>query len=74
MFKRKPILIESDRGKELYINFFQKNLINNNIKHYSKNSSFGSVFAKRFHRTTRDLVKDMFLKEEMQFGLQFYLQ
>ena len=36
---------------------FQDFLNKNNIKHYSRNSSFGSVFAERFNRTIRDLLK-----------------
>ena len=55
--KRKPNLIESDRGKEFYNNIFQDFLNKNNIKLYSRNSSFGSVFAERFNRTIRDLLK-----------------
>ena len=55
--KRKPNLIESDRGKEFYNNFFQDFLNKSNIKIYSRNSSFGSVFAERFNRTIRDLLK-----------------
>ena len=45
--KRKPNLIESDRGKQFYNNIFQDFLNKNNIKLYSRNSSFGSVFAER---------------------------
>ena len=55
--KRKPNLIESDRGKEFYNNIFQDFLNKNNIKLYSRNSSFGSVFSERFNRTIRDLLK-----------------
>ena len=55
--KRKPILIESDRGKEFYNNIFQDFLNKNNIKLYSRNGSFGSVFAESFNRTIRDLLK-----------------
>ena len=55
--KRKPNLIESDRGKELYNNIFQDFLNENDIKYYSRNSSFGAVFAERFNRTIRDLLK-----------------
>ena len=55
--KRKPDLIETDRGKEFYNNIFQDFLNKNNIKLYSRNSSFGSVFAERFNRTIRDLLK-----------------
>ena len=41
--KRKPNLIETDRGKDFYNNIFQDFLNKNNIKLYSRNSSFGSV-------------------------------
>ena len=55
--KRKPNLFESDRGKEFYNNVFQDYLNKNNIKLYSRNSSYGAVFAERFNRTIRDLLK-----------------
>ena len=55
--KRKPGLIESDRGKEFYNNIFQDFLNKNNIKLYSRNSSYCAVFAARFNLTIRDLLK-----------------
>ena len=55
--KRKPNLIETDRGKEFYNNIFQDFLNKNNNKLYSRNSSYGAVFAERFNRTIRDLLK-----------------
>ena len=55
--KRKPNLIETDRGKEFYNNKFQEFLNKNNIKLYSRNSSLGAVFAESFNRTIRDLLK-----------------
>ena len=55
--KRKPNLIETDRGNEFYNNIFQDILNKNNIKLYSRNSSYGAVFAERFNRTIRDLLK-----------------
>ena len=55
--KRKPNLIESDRGKEFYNNIFQDFLNKNDIKLYSRNTSVGAVFAERFNRTIRDLLK-----------------
>ena len=55
--KRKPNLIETDRGKKFYNNTFQDLLNKNNIKLYSRNSSYGAVYAERFNRTIRDLVK-----------------
>ena len=54
--KRKPNLIESDRGKEFYNNIFQDFLNKNNNNLYSRNSSYGAVFAERFNRTIRDLL------------------
>ena len=55
--KRKPNLIASDRGKEIYNNIVKIFLDNINIKLYSGNNSIGSVFAERFNRTIRDLLK-----------------
>ena len=55
--KRKPNLVETDRGKEFYNNIFQDFLNKNNIKLYSRNSSYGAVFAGRCNRTIRDLLK-----------------
>ena len=55
--KRKPGLIESDRGKEFFNNIFQDFSNKNNIKLYSRNSSLGAVFPERFNRTIRDLLK-----------------
>ena len=55
--KRKPNLIESDIDKGYYNNIFQDFLNKNNIKSYSRNSSYGAVFAERFNRTFRDLLK-----------------
>ena len=55
--KRRPNLIESDRRKEFYNNIFQDFLNKNNIKLYSRNSSYGAVFAERFNRIVRDLLK-----------------
>ena len=55
--KIKPNLIESDRSKEFYNNIFQDFLNKNNIKHYSRNTVLGAVFAERFNRTIRDLLK-----------------
>ena len=55
--QRKPNLIETDRGKEFYNNIFQDFLNKNNIKLYSRNTELGAVFAERFNRTIRDLIK-----------------
>ena len=61
--KRKPNLIETDRGKEFYNNTFQDFLNKNNIKLYSRNSSYGAVFAERFNRTIRDLLKKVVFEQ-----------
>ena len=55
--KRKPNLIEIDRGKDFYSNLFQDFSNKNNIKLYSRNSSYGAVFAERFNQTLRDFLK-----------------
>ena len=61
--KRKPNLIETDRGKEFYNNIFQDFLNKNNIKLYSRNSSYGAVFAERFNRTIRDPLKKIVFEQ-----------
>ena len=61
--KRKPNLIEADRGKEFYNNIFQDFLNKNDIKLYSRNSSYGAVFAERFNRTIRDLLKKIVFEQ-----------
>ena len=61
--KRKPNLIETDRGKEFYNNIFQDFLNKNNIKLYSRNTELGAVFAERFNRTIRDLLKKVVFEQ-----------
>ena len=61
--KRKPNLIETDRGKEFYNNIFQDFLNKNDIKLYSRNTSLGAVFAERFNRTIRDLLKKIVFEQ-----------
>ena len=61
--KRKPNLIENDRGKEFYDKVFQDLLDKNNIKLYSRNTSLGAVFAERFNRTIRDLLKKIVFEQ-----------
>ena len=63
--KSKPNLIETDRGKQFYNSVFQNVFNNNNIKHYSRKSSIGDVFAECFNCTFRDLLmKPVFEKGE----------
>ena len=54
---KKPNLVESDRGKECYNKNFQDFRNENIIRIYSRNTSVGAVFAERFNRTIRDLLK-----------------
>ena len=55
--KRSPNLLEGDRDRGIYNSIFQDYLNKNNIKLYSRNSSYGAVFAERFNRTIRDILK-----------------
>ena len=55
--KRKPYLMETDRGKEIYNNIFQSFLKTNNMKLYSRNTYLRAVFAERFNKSMRDLLK-----------------
>ena len=57
--KSKPSLIESDRGKDFYNNFFQNFLNNNNIKHFFEKYIHRSCFAENFKRTIRNLLKKL---------------
>ena len=61
--KRSPNLIETDCGKEFYNNIFQDFLNKNNIRLYSRNSSYGAVFAERFNRSIRDLLKKIVFEQ-----------
>ena len=55
--KRKPNSIETVGGKVFCNSIFQSSSNNSNIKHYSRNTSLGTIFAERFNRTSRDLLK-----------------
>ena len=60
--KRSPDLVETDHGKEIVNKIFTDLLNKNNIKRYSRYTSV-AVFAERFNRTIRDLLKrPVFLK------------
>ena len=61
--KRKPNLIEADRGKEFHNNILQDFLNKNSIKIYSRNSSYGAVFAERFNRTIGDLPQKIVFEQ-----------
>ena len=55
--KSTPNLPETDDDGEFVNKFFTNFLNKNSIKRYSRNTSFGVVFVKRFNRTFRDLLK-----------------
>ena len=53
--QRKPNLIETDDGRNFVNKIFTNLLNNSNIESYFRNTSLGTVLAKCFNRTTRDL-------------------
>ena len=63
--KRSPNLVETQRGKELLSEAFTDFLNEIINKVYSRSASSGAVFAERFNRTIRDLLKrPVFLKRD----------
>ena len=48
----------------MYNNIFQSFLNNNNIRHYSRNSSFSVVFAKRFNCTIKELRRPVYERRD----------
>ena len=54
---RKPNLLETDDGKEHVNKIFNEFLNNNKIKRYSRYTDKGAVFAERFNKTIRNLLK-----------------
>ena len=55
--RRKPNLLETDDGKEYVNKIFNEFSNNHNIKRYSCYADKGAVFAERFNRTVRNLLK-----------------
>ena len=55
--RHKPNLLETDDGKEYVNENFSDFLNNHNIKRYSRNTALGAVFAEKFNRTLRNLLK-----------------
>ena len=72
--KRKPNLIETGRGKEFYNIDLQNFLNNNNIEHYSRNTSLGVFLLSNSTLLLEIYLKDLFLKKGMVNGLIYYLQ
>ena len=54
---RKPNLLETDDGKEYVNKIFNEFLNNNKIKRYSRYTDKGAVFAERFNKTIRNILK-----------------
>ena len=54
---RKPNLLETDDGKEYVNKIFNEFLNNNKIKRLSRYTDKGAVFAERFNKTLRNLLK-----------------
>ena len=61
--KGEPNLIESERSECFYNKIFQDFLNKNKIKLFSRNSSYGAVFAERFNCTIRDLPKKIVFEQ-----------
>ena len=61
--KRKLGLIVTDGRKEFYNTIFQGFLSKNDIKIYSRKSSYGAVFAEKFNCTIRDLLKKIVFEQ-----------
>ena len=55
--RRKPNLFEMDDGTDYVNKIFNEFLNKHNIKRYSRKTAVGAVFAERFNRTTRNLLK-----------------
>ena len=55
--RRKPNLLETNDGKEYVNKIFSEFLNNHNIKRYSRITALGAVFAEKFTRTLRNLLK-----------------
>ena len=54
---RKPNLLETDDGREYVNKIFNEFLNNNKNKRYSRYTDKGAVFAERFNKTIRNLLK-----------------
>ena len=62
--KLEPILLKTDDGKEYVNKNFNIILNNHNNTRCSRNTALGAVFAQKFRRTIRNLLKKpIFLKE-----------
>ena len=70
---RKPNLLERDDGQEYVKKIFNEFLNNKNIKRFSRYTDKGAVFAERFNRTIRNLLKkNQCLRKEKLIGYLNY--
>ena len=67
--KRKRNLLETDDGTVDVIKIFNKFQKNNSIERYSRNKTPGEVFAERFNKTERNLLKNQHLKKERRLDI-----
>ena len=61
--RHKPNLLETDDGKKYVNKNFNLFLNSNKVKRYSRKTSFGAVFAERFDRTIRNVLKKPVFEE-----------
>ena len=62
-FKKKTKSNRIRQRQKIFNNIFQDFLNKNNIQLYSRNSSYGAVFAERFNRTKKDLLKKIVFEQ-----------
>ena len=55
--KRKPNPFETDDGEEYVNESFNEFLNNRNLKRFYSNTALGTVFAEKFKKTVRNLLK-----------------
>ena len=70
--KRKPFIIESDRGGELYNSTLQNLLKSKNIQHDSRLTDKDPSIAQRVIRTIKNLLKKQVFEKETLIGLVNY--
>ena len=61
--KRSPNLLKGNRDRGFNNNILQDFPNKNNIKIYSRNSSYGAVFAECFNRTISDLLRKIVFEQ-----------
>ena len=72
--KRKPNLIESNRGKEFYMKSFQTFLNNKNTKHIKEIHTQELFLQKDLILLSEISLKNLFPEKVQAIGLFYYLQ